>query len=149
MSDKIISVNEFKNWLSGVLDFQPENWVPDLIQWNKILEKIGQLSDNAVPFSASKLPSKLPSKSVQTEDINPETPNNQSESQVAGGILDGPKVQLPELEPRLAPRQVTVKQTSPPSIIDNKGDGRVIDTGKVYKTGNIDTSINDYKSTFI
>ena len=42
-----ISVSEFKSWLSGVLDFQTDDWTPDKTQWEKILAKIEQLDDTS------------------------------------------------------------------------------------------------------
>lgn len=42
---EFISISEFKQWLSGVEDMQPDDWVPDSIQWAKIRAKIESLAD--------------------------------------------------------------------------------------------------------
>lgn len=35
-----LTIAEFKQWLSGVEDMQPDNWTPDATQWAKIRSKI-------------------------------------------------------------------------------------------------------------
>lgn len=40
-----ITVKEFRYWLEGVIEMQDEDWIPDARQWNKILEKIYEISD--------------------------------------------------------------------------------------------------------
>ncbi len=54
--DQTISVAEFKQWLSGVEDMQPGDWIPNSEQWKKIRAKIAQLSDEMVAEEASILP---------------------------------------------------------------------------------------------
>ncbi len=41
-----ITVNDFKNWIKGVIEMQDDDWVPDAKQWNKILSKIYEMDDN-------------------------------------------------------------------------------------------------------
>jgi hypothetical protein len=38
--EKKTSHRDFLNWLEGVKDMQPEDWVPDADQWKRIQEKI-------------------------------------------------------------------------------------------------------------
>ena len=40
-----ITIEEFRAWLSGVEDMQPENWCPTQEQWKKIREKIELIED--------------------------------------------------------------------------------------------------------
>lgn len=37
---KTQTLGEFRAWLSGVEEMQPENWAPDLTQWRRIRERI-------------------------------------------------------------------------------------------------------------
>lgn len=41
-----ITVNDFKNWIKGVIEMQDDDWVPDAKQWNKILTKIYEIDDS-------------------------------------------------------------------------------------------------------
>lgn len=43
--DQSITVSELKQWLSGVEDMQPADWIPNAEQWKKIRAKIAQLSE--------------------------------------------------------------------------------------------------------
>lgn len=43
---EFITISEFKQWLSGVEDMQPDDWVPDSGQWAKIRAKIECLADD-------------------------------------------------------------------------------------------------------
>lgn len=48
MSDaQHITLNEFKFWLEGVEEMQPENWTPDARQWARIREKINTIGNNS------------------------------------------------------------------------------------------------------
>lgn len=42
----VLSVSEFKSWISGVEDMQDANWYPSPEQWNKIRAKISILSES-------------------------------------------------------------------------------------------------------
>lgn len=42
-----INVSEFRQWLSGVEDMQPDGWSPTAEQWKKIRAKIDALSEEA------------------------------------------------------------------------------------------------------
>lgn len=140
MSDETkVTVSEFKNWLSGVLDFQPDDWVPNAEQWEKIHNKINQLDDELIQVKAPRVDTGRPNQSA-TRHPRPAGPA------VPG--MDGPAVQLPEPPPK--EKHVNVKQTSPPKIITGEdGTERVLDTGKVHEMGVIDTREKDYESSFV
>jgi len=44
--DKKITVKEFKMWLQGVEEMQPEDWTPDARQWARIREKINSIEES-------------------------------------------------------------------------------------------------------
>lgn len=48
-TDKKITVSEFRFWLQGVEEMQPEGWTPDSRQWAKIREKIDQITEAEQP----------------------------------------------------------------------------------------------------
>ena len=39
------TLNEFRAWLNGVEELQPEDWAPDAAQWKLIREKINNISE--------------------------------------------------------------------------------------------------------
>ena len=41
---KTITVNEFKMWLQGVEEMQPDDWAPDSRQWARIRAKIDSIA---------------------------------------------------------------------------------------------------------
>lgn len=43
MSTNKLTVSEFRYWLSGVEEMQPDDWCPSKQQWDKIRDKIDQL----------------------------------------------------------------------------------------------------------
>lgn len=139
MSDENkVSVSDFKNWLSGVLDFQPDDWTPNETQWAKIKDKIDQLDETPTVVNVK---AEAPVQSNQKQ-AAPRHPRPQAP------LDDQARVKLPD-EPA-APKQqhVTVKKTGQPQVI--KGEkGRVIDTGVVHEMGVIDTSEEDYQTSFI
>lgn len=45
MSEKTMTVKEFRVWLEGVEEMQAEDWSPDRTQWLKIRERIDSISD--------------------------------------------------------------------------------------------------------
>lgn len=139
-SKKTVSVSEFKNWLTGVLDFQPDNWTPNLEQWKKILDKIQSLEELSAP--ETKQVDVKPVTQPKTRPVGPII--EKKEAGVEPSLTDQ-KVKLPDLPPK--ERHVTVEKR-PPSVI---GDGKekVIDTGEVHKMGTIDTTDGQYRSTFV
>lgn len=50
-ASKEISLAEFKAWLQGVEDMQPDNWAPSKEQWARIREKIDLILEGEVPVS--------------------------------------------------------------------------------------------------
>lgn len=45
MSENTITIKEFKMWLQGVEEMQPEDWTPDSRQWARIRQKINSIVD--------------------------------------------------------------------------------------------------------
>lgn len=149
MSDKKITVNEFKNWLSGVTDFQPEDWSPDLNQWKKILAKIEELDDvqPVVPKATTVLEAEpiAVAAVAQTNEPPVTNPENKKKSPIVH-LDDDEGVDLPPI--KKVERQVEVHRNSKPSVIEENG-RKIIDTGTVHKVKNIDTSDGNYQSTFV
>lgn len=48
MSDKKLSLKDFKMWLEGVEEMQSEGWTPTPEQWNKIRSKIDIIEETVV-----------------------------------------------------------------------------------------------------
>jgi hypothetical protein len=148
MSEKTtVSVNEFKNWLDGVLDFQPEGWSPNAEQWEKIKNKIDQLEDTVVE--------RQPAPAAPAQQQPRANPNQQPVAQKKPRP-EGPltnldmdeTVKLPD-KPIQRKRHVHTQKTSDPKVVDSGNGRKVIDTGTVHKMGEIDTSDGNYESSFI
>lgn len=61
MSDEQkISMKDFRMWLQGVEEMQPEDWVPDARQWARIREKIDSVDDGPVSVSPTSKPQSYP-----------------------------------------------------------------------------------------
>lgn len=46
--NKKITLNEFKAWLEGVEELQPEDWSPNAEQWKLIRDKINSIKEEVV-----------------------------------------------------------------------------------------------------
>lgn len=44
-SNKTVSVQEIKYWLSGIIEFQDKGWIPNKEQWENIKDKIMSLDE--------------------------------------------------------------------------------------------------------
>lgn len=139
--EKRVSVSEFKNWLSGVLDFQPDDWVPNEQQWAKIRNKIDQLDDTPTVVSRPTSVASIPNTRA--------TPVQSEKSSVPIPDLDQPPVKLPDAA-RKKQQHVRVKQSSSPRVIEGEdGSEKIFDTGKMHEMGVIDTSEKTYESSFV
>lgn len=52
MSDKKITIAEFRCWLEGVEEMQDEAWVPSPTQWKRIRDKLNTIDDTPPPAPA-------------------------------------------------------------------------------------------------
>ena len=110
------SLGEFKAWLSGVEEMQPESWSPDLSQWRKIRDKIDNIEEIAQSFNSGGAgPSRESQEPARQVVIRPE----------------GPSLMNPAAIASLA--------TTPPSFMSGDGSSKA-------KTPNIDTSGGGYTS---
>lgn len=54
-----LTVKEFRMWLEGVIEMQAEDWVPDMRQWNRILDKIYDIADTPSTYPPTFTPSPM------------------------------------------------------------------------------------------
>lgn len=147
MSEKKVSVNEFKNWLDGVLDFQPDDWVPNAEQWKKIRDKIDQLED-APPQVASNAQQPAMGVSEPEPVHNKPAARNPRPSGPLSIDMDQ-KVKLPDTPPVTKQKHLITQKTGEARVIDSGSGQKIIDTGVTHKMENIDTSDGNYKSSFV
>jgi hypothetical protein len=141
--DKKLSVSDFKNWLSGVLDFQDEDWTPNLDQWKKILTKIHELDETTVqPTQAT--PKVNAVKSDPKQEVS--VPRNPRPQLNLPAELDKATTKLPDKPVISGEKSVEVIQAQQPSVRE-EGNQKIRDTGKIYKTK--ENQDADYESTFI
>lgn len=116
-TNKKLTLNEFRAWLSGVEEMQPDDWSPDRTQWRRIRAKIEEIVDNAHG-------------SVRTA------------NEVSFGD-DAPRPARPSGPSLLTPAAMAVPAAPPASFVATndmalKGQGSI--SGPRVKTPNIDTS---------
>ncbi len=115
----LMTLREFKMWLQGVEEMQPDDWSPDSNQWAKIREKINQLDDTPVQETINNSQSFYP----ESRYAEPSQLNQTFQSTVA----------IPPIPPVIAP---------PPNRAFMTG------TGQPAQAPAIDTSNGQYNSLF-
>lgn len=157
--EKAVTVQELKNWLEGVLDFQEEGWAPNTDQWEKIKKKIFNLEES--PKYAWDGDVQMPPERVEPKPKAQEKPKGANPSKVIGNELsdipitkvqENPDIDRPLNPKKLPPvsnktQRLSVDQNQSPTI-EEMGEGRVVHSGKRITTGNIDTSDGEYHSDF-
>ena len=118
-----ITINEFKMWLEGVEEMQPENWSPDKRQWDRIREKINQLEATVQP--------------AQPVQYAPSAPVYREEQIQYAPVSNAPVQYAPSTMPRVAP--------PPPNAALFGGDNPAFPV----KTPNVDSSNGTYEAPFI
>ncbi len=128
MSNKQMTLRDFKQWLAGVEEMQGEEWVPSKEQWMKIREKIDSISEMNTGHNV-----------IQRDHYPvapaPHQPVQYPSAPPAGSNLDGAQ---PMQRPFIPPQPARL----PPAMVTS-ADG----TGKAV-TPNIDTSDGSYNSLF-
>lgn len=147
------SVKEFKAWLEGITEFQPNDWCPSAEQWKTIKDKIGNLQDEIIVKEQIMVQSSTPSNLLMTnnlpiqhnvEPVYSDVPQLQVRPNTPGKITLLPVGDEP-VEHIDYP--VPVDQTGQPIITTISS--TVSASGKTYKTPHIDTSDGKYRSGFV
>lgn len=103
-AQKRISLSEFRAWLSGVEDMQPNNWSPTKEQWKTIREKIELISEPerpperwvGSPQSSAFLPESVPVSSFPMQNLQlPPPPIPQHFIPNSEGVMKTPDVNGP------------------------------------------------------
>ena len=58
-STKTMTIMEFRYWLEGVEEMQPEGWSPDKRQWDRIREKIDSVTSGSLVAVQQALPAPI------------------------------------------------------------------------------------------
>lgn len=120
-TNKEITLSEFKAWLQGVEDMQPDNWAPSKDQWARIREKIDLIIEGE-PVSRMNVP-------------RPVVPNAPLPARLAPAQPFVP-VDQTALAPVVLPEKPNVP--NPANLVQ----------GNKLLTPNIDTSDGNYDSMF-
>jgi len=140
------TLSEFRAWLAGVEELQPENWAPDATQWKLIREKIESITEpktNADTEMLHKLIEKMsddtqgraqvannaPYAHPQHQQVNPMAAGIPPPPPPTGGVPAGPVDIAPAARPY-----------NPPAA-------KAVDLSEVAKP-NIDSSDGNYNSSF-
>lgn len=132
---KKISLTEFRAWLEGVEELQPEEWHPDSDQWKLIRQKI----DNIVEEKKT-----VERVVEQHPRYSPEPPRAPTPAPVSlppssFGPPDGGQFQPPPVE---------MTEAAKAALNGGVPKGMVPDADGKLKTPNIDTTDGDYNSGF-
>lgn len=119
--DKKITVKEFKMWLAGVEEMQPEDWTPDGRQWQRIRDKIDTIEEAASGYQL------------------PPVPGRQQQ------LPPGPMMQAPNFAPQYPAGSIPRAPVQQAPLAGPFGS----DSGQIpVKTPNIDTQGKPYESSF-
>lgn len=127
---KKLSLNEFRAWLSGVEEMQPEDWTPNANQWRTIRSKIEEVID--VPAQRQRIVDDEYYEERPRGPIRPAGPSafNAGQSSMAA-----------------APTALAV-ETNLVAVPGSNEPGGVRSGGLKIKTPNIDTSNTQYVAAF-
>lgn len=134
-----ISVREFRAWLSGVEEMQPDGWSPDAGQWKKIREKINTLADSVVhETTVQNITNNTASKHTNSV---PQQQTAQNSPPPSGPVVRRVPA-LSELDPQI-PTQISSLPVSAPTRAPVPG------AQPAVKTPDIDTQKEPYKTPFV
>lgn len=88
---KRVTLNEFRAWLEGVEELQPEGWCPSADQWKLIRAKIDNIKDEAVKVLATPgVPQQfaIPQQPAVNSGVPPGVPAPPMVGGVPGGNID-------------------------------------------------------------
>lgn len=133
-SKKQYTLSEFKAWLEGIEELQPDDWSPDASQWKTIREKLLNITEEVVEVQApvqAPVQQTIPSGPVYREP----TQYNQAPPQ----FVQPSQTSLPVHEMTEAARMVLNGKLPSTMVPDASGK---------LKTPNIDTMDGNYGSSF-
>lgn len=140
---KPVTLSEFKAWLEGVEELQPEGWHPDASQWELVRDKMLSIIEpeyDAVPVPKQQAP-------VHT---NPQPAPVQPYNEVVEDmpqIIPGPPMQSSALPMDVEPANISMTPAAKAMLSGRPLPGTPGPDGKV-KTPNIDTSNGSYTTSF-
>lgn len=143
---KKYTLAEFKAWLEGIEEIQPNDWHPDLTQWRMIRDKIGAIQEPTkqspvvTPAPTFSPPPRLPNNvSYEVPNGVPVIPQHPPQSSLG---LTAPAE--PNIEMTPAAKAALAGKLPPEMATSSMGE-----TPKVkIKTPNIDTRDGNYASNF-
>lgn len=119
---KKISVEQFRAWLEGVEEMQPDGWTPNDEQWKRIRQKIDMIEEEVV----------VEERIVSQQSYAPPPQQQQRPNNPPPAPAGGPPVQS-----TLTPEPASIASPRP----QPSGSGKI-------KTPDIDTSGGEYMSGF-
>jgi len=129
---KKYTLNEFKAWLEGIEEIQPNDWSPDASQWEMIRSKIIAI----VPEVIEKKVSVAPKETVRPMPQFPPQGMGLPDAQM--GMAAGSSLPAPEMTPAA---KAALSGNLPKEMVTTPDGGK-------GSTPNIDTSDGNYDSSF-
>ncbi len=131
---KKYTLSEFKAWLEGIEEIQPDDWSPDLGQWKMIRDKIAAIQEPPPPVETGIVippaPARPPPRQVQ------QAPAQLPPSSLTTNTVTG-DIPTPEMTP--AAKAILSGKLPKEMVTDPSG---------TSKTPNIDTLDGNYESSF-
>lgn len=125
-----ISLRDFKQWLAGVEDMQPEDWTPTAEQWSRIREQIDMIKETVTVETTEE-------QSTTTAHTTPQAPAPFFDSAPPG--IELPPSALPAIQP---PSQNTALERGRPAPMVAPSNSSMVraESGMTAKTPDIDSS---------
>jgi hypothetical protein len=136
---------EFRAWLSGVEELQPEDWAPDATQWKTIREKMDHISEPRNTQDTDMLKKLI--EAINEQKPPAPHPGNPyaGQPQVPAGFVPPPPTPagVPAGEVDMTPAAAELGAPPPPALPP----AQPVDLTEVAKP-NIDSSDGNYSSSF-
>lgn len=138
-----LSIQEFQTWLQGIMEFQDDNWSPNIEQWNAIYDKIMNLKVDTPTANISAASLREIAEVIEDSMPNFNQPSAYQHQQPSQPLVEGNDfIQQPEqYQPPVQLSEEELQQK-----IEKAKSGTAITP---IKTKDIDTSDGSYKSDFI
>lgn len=130
LSNDPVTISEFQSWLSGVVEFQAKDWTPNKQQWEAILNKINNLTNDSQMAPAANHTRPNPQNNTVNQPAAPRVDmSNHRRSFLNPNAANG---QPPAGRP--APVQINDDSTQIEYVEENAPPGAPVPDGKVIRS---------------
>lgn len=154
-SNKKMSLKEFRAWLQGVEELQPDDWCPDKEQWKKIRQKIDNIVEEEPQQVVTQAPAPQPQPMQPNGQPGGEMPPMPPPAESAPVAATGPPLpagsgleEAAAFAPNKQPGPSMDLPSGPGGGMPGAGAPGTSEQGPRIRTPDIDTSDGSYGSSF-